>query len=35
MIIYHNIQKIATGEGSSYTIGCVIGYTYSKNLIRR
>ena len=28
---YDNIEKIATGRGDNYTIGCSIDYIYFKN----
>ena len=27
---YHNIQKIATGQGDDYTTGCLLDYPYFK-----
>ena len=28
MRTYHNIQKIATGQGDNYIIGCLLDYNY-------
>ena len=28
LITYHNIQKIATGQGDGYTTGCLLDYNY-------
>ena len=30
LIIYNNIQKISTGQGDDYTIGCLLDYNYFK-----
>ena len=30
-ITYENIRKIATGQGSDYTTGCLLDYIYFKN----
>ena len=27
---YDNIQKIATGQGNDYTVGCLLDYPYFK-----
>ena len=31
LIIYENIQKIATCQGDDYTTGCLLDYLYFKN----
>ena len=31
LITYDSIQKIATGQGDDYTIGCLQDYNYFKN----
>ena len=31
LITYHNIQKIATGQGDGYTNGCLLDYNYFNN----
>ena len=31
MKTYDNIQKIATGQGDDYTIGCLLDYLYFKD----
>ena len=28
---YDNIQRIATGQGDDYTIGCLLDWNYVKN----
>ena len=33
-ITYDNIQKIATGQGDDYTIGCLLDYNYFNNLYK-
>ena len=30
-VMYENIRKIATGQEDDYTIGCLLGYSYSKD----
>ena len=30
---YHNIRKIATGQGDDYTTECLLDYSYFKNTI--
>ena len=31
MRTYHNIWKIATGQGDDYTTGCLLDYNYFNN----
>ena len=33
-VTYENIRKIAIGQGDDYTIGCLLDYTYFKNIIK-
>ena len=33
-VAYENIIKIATGQGDDYTTGCLVDYTYFKNIIK-
>ena len=33
-IVYENIRKIATGQGSGYTTGCLLGYTYLRDIYK-
>ena len=33
-VTYENIRKIAVGQGDHYTTGCLLDYTYSKNIIK-
>ena len=28
LVTYHNIRKIATGQGDDYTTGCLLNYPY-------
>ena len=31
---YENIRKIATDQGDDYATGCLLDYTYFKNIIK-
>ena len=31
-IIYENISKIATGQGDAYATGCLLDYTYFRDI---
>ena len=31
-LTYKNIKKAATGQGNDYTTGCLLDYTYFKNI---
>ena len=31
---YENIWKITIGQGDDYTTGCLLDYTYSRNIIK-
>ena len=31
-ITYENISKIATGQGDAYTTGCLLDYTYFRDI---
>ena len=33
-VTYENIRKIAIGQGDDYTTGCLLDYTYFKNIIK-
>ena len=35
LITYDNTKKIATCQGDDCTTGCLLGYNYFKNIIRR
>ena len=31
---YENIRKITLGQGDDYTTGCLLDYTFSKNIMK-
>ena len=31
---YHNIRKIATGQGDNHTTGCLLDYTYFRQYFK-
>ena len=33
-VTYENIRKITIGQGDDYTTGCLLDYTYFKNIIK-
>ena len=33
-VTYENIRKITTGQGDDYTTGCLLDYTYFKNITK-
>ena len=33
-VTYENIRKITIGQGDDFTTGCLLDYTYSKNITK-
>ena len=33
-VTYENVRKISTGQGDDYTSGCLLDYTYFKNITK-